>query len=209
MKSERLSDLLKSSPFAFASHQIILDENGLPIDYRYLEVNPAYEKMTGLKEADIIGKTILEVFPGVKNISFDWIAAFGSVALSGETKIYEQYSEPLGKWFQVQVFSQEKGFFSTLFTDITTRITMEKKLGVKEANFRELFNSMMDMVIVASKDGKIIAANNATYDKLGYTQEELSEKGILEIHPYESKEEARKIFDLMLKGKMGRRGVHF
>ncbi|MDD3522369.1 MAG: PAS domain-containing protein, partial [Bacteroidales bacterium] len=194
MKSERLSDLLKSSPFAFASHQIILDENGLPIDYRFLEVNPAYEKMTGLKEADIIGKTILEVFPGVKNISFDWIAAFGSVALSGETKIYEQYSEPLEKWFQMQVFSQEKGFFSTLFTDITTRITMEKKLGVKEANFRELFNSMMDMVIVASKDGKIIAANNATYDKLGYTQEELSEKGILEIHPYESKEEARKIF---------------
>ena len=83
MKSERLSDLIMMSPFAFASHQIIVDDRGLPVDYQYLEVNPAFEHITGLKADDIIGKTVREVLPGIENSEFDWIEAYGSVALNG------------------------------------------------------------------------------------------------------------------------------
>ncbi len=103
MKSERLSDLIMMSPFAFASHQIIVDDRGLPVDYQYLEVNPAFEHITGLKADDIIGKTVREVLPGIENSEFDWIEAYGSVALNGELKDFEQYSELLHKWYQVHV----------------------------------------------------------------------------------------------------------
>jgi len=204
MKAERISDLLKMSPFAFASHQIIVDESGLPVDYRYLEVNSAFEQITGLKADDIIGKTVREVLPGIENSEFDWIETYGSVALNGELKDFEQFSELLHKWYQVHVFSQEKGFFTTLFTDITQRKVMEDHLKAKEANFSTLFNSMLDMIIVTSKDGKIIHANQATFSKLGYSLEELIEKGIPGIDSIESKEESKKIFDPMLNGERDR-----
>ncbi|NLZ08619.1 MAG: response regulator [Bacteroidales bacterium] len=192
------------SPFAFASHQIIVDDRGLPVDYQYLEVNPAFEHITGLKADDIIGKTVREVLPGIENSEFDWIEAYGSVALNGELKDFEQYSELLHKWYQVHVFSQKKGFFTTLFTDITQRKVMEDHLKAKETNFRTLFNSMLDMIIVTSKDGKIIHANQATFNKLGYSLEELREIGIPGIDSIGSKEESQKIFNSMLKGERDR-----
>ena len=128
MKSERIADLLKMSPIAYASHQIIVDERGLPVDYRFLEVNSTFEKITGLKAGNIIGKTIREVLPGIENSEFDWISAYGSAALKGELSDFEQFSEPLNKWYQVHVFSQEKGFFTTLFTDITRQKKQSEEL---------------------------------------------------------------------------------
>jgi len=63
---------------AFAQHQIVCDELGNPVDYRYLSVNPAFERMTGLKAEDIIGKTVMEVLPKTEKY---WIEIFGRVVL--------------------------------------------------------------------------------------------------------------------------------
>lgn len=58
----------------FALHEILLDEAGQPMDYRFLAVNPAFEKMTGLKAQDIIGKTVKEIIP---RIEAHWIETYG------------------------------------------------------------------------------------------------------------------------------------
>ena len=102
----------------FALHEIICDEQGQPIDYRFLAVNPAFEQMTSLKAENIVGKTVLEVMP---NIEQQWINTFGKVALTGEPTFFENYSAEIDKHFAVTVYQPNSKQFSCIFTDITER----------------------------------------------------------------------------------------
>jgi PAS domain S-box-containing protein len=105
----------------FAYHKIIQNENGNPSDYVFLEVNTAFERLTGLKSGEIVGKRVTEVLPGIQESAFDWIGEYGRVALTGQEMRTEQYSEQLGKWYAVSAFSPMKGYFVALFEDITGR----------------------------------------------------------------------------------------
>lgn len=102
----------------FALHEIILDANGEPCDYRFLEVNSAFERLTGLKAENVIGQSIEEVLPGKGR---PWIETFGRVALTGETLRVENYVEDLGKYYEVTVYSPKHGQFAVIFKDITDR----------------------------------------------------------------------------------------
>lgn len=124
MQDNQYKSILNKAPFGYAYHRILLDDKGLPIDYEFLEVNYAFEKITGLKADKIIGKTVCEVFPSIREGNFDWVAQYGSVALEGSEFEIEQFSEPLKKWFKVQASSPAKGFFTTLFTDISSQYTL-------------------------------------------------------------------------------------
>ena len=108
------------SPVGYAYHKIILDDKGIPSDYIILEANRAFETLTGLKLETVRNRKITEILPGIKETGFDWIGVYGEVALTGNAKEFEQYSEPLRKWFRVKVHSIEKGFFGTYFFNITS-----------------------------------------------------------------------------------------
>jgi len=111
----------------FAYHKIIQDENGKPSDYVFLEVNSAFERLTGLKKEVLLGKRVTEVLPGIQESEFDWIGEYGRVALTGQELRTEQYSEQLGKWYAVSAFSPMKGHFVALFEDITERKQTEER----------------------------------------------------------------------------------
>ena len=90
----------------FALHEIICDHKNNPINYKFLEVNPAFEKMTGLKARKIIGKTVLEVLPETEPY---WIDTYGKVSLNREPIRFENYSKELEKYFEVLAYSPKKG----------------------------------------------------------------------------------------------------
>lgn len=120
----------------FSHHRIITDQAGRPIDYEYLEVNKAFEKLTGLSQKDIIGRRVTEVIPGIEKDEFDWISFYGNIALGGEPASVEQYSDALNKWFMINAYSVEYGCFVTIFNDITelkqkelTLISQKEELG--------------------------------------------------------------------------------
>ena len=73
--------IILDAPFGYAYHQIILDENGKPCNYRYLEVNKTFEKLTGLSAETVKGKTVTEVFPDLAKSAYDWIDYYGKIAL--------------------------------------------------------------------------------------------------------------------------------
>lgn len=132
---EKYSMLFNEMLTGLSLHEIILDDNGKPVDYRFLDVNPAFEKHTGLKKEDIVGKTVLEVLPGTEPI---WIETSGQVALSGETVHFEHYSSEIGKYYEVFTFCPKKGQFANLSTDITERKKIEEELEKHREGLEEL-----------------------------------------------------------------------
>jgi len=74
--------LIEELPTAYAYHRIICDENGIPCDYEFLEINPAFELFTGLKASEVIGKKITEVLTDIKKNKFDWIKFYGEIAIN-------------------------------------------------------------------------------------------------------------------------------
>jgi diguanylate cyclase (GGDEF)-like protein/PAS domain S-box-containing protein len=112
----------------FAYHKIIVDEKGVPVDYVFLEVNEAFERMTGLKRRDIVGKKATEVIPGIREAGFDWIGVYGKVALSGKEIVFEQYSPEHDRWYSVSAYCTERGYFGAILEDITERKRMEEEI---------------------------------------------------------------------------------
>ncbi|WP_163354635.1 PAS domain-containing hybrid sensor histidine kinase/response regulator [Desulfobacter hydrogenophilus] len=102
----------------FALHEIILDAAGTPVDYRFLAVNPAFERMTSLKAVDIVGRTVIEALPSTER---HWIKTYGKVALTGEPAHFESHSAEVGKYFEVTSFRPVPGQFACIFQDITER----------------------------------------------------------------------------------------
>ncbi|MFZ3131554.1 MAG: EAL domain-containing protein [Desulfosporosinus sp.] len=105
---------------AYAYHRIITDSNNKPIDYEFIEINPAYERMTGFKQKDIVGRRIMEIEPGIVKDDVNWLEFYGNVALSGHPDVVEHYSKPSNRWFLVHANSTNKGYFAAHFIDVTT-----------------------------------------------------------------------------------------
>jgi PAS domain S-box-containing protein len=111
-------DLFESMQTGFALHQILLDDQGRPRDYRFLAVNPAFERLTGLAADEILGRTVLEILPETEPV---WIERYGRVALTGEPASFEQFAGALDRHFEVVAYCPAPGQFATLFTDVTER----------------------------------------------------------------------------------------
>ncbi len=120
---------------AYALHEIIVDDAGKPINYKYLEVNPAFERITGLKAKKVIGKTLLDLFPDANP---QVIKKYGEVALQNAKLQFEQFSEEHKKYFEVIAFSPQRGRFSTIFTDVTDYKEALEMLKKSEAQLKEL-----------------------------------------------------------------------
>jgi PAS domain S-box-containing protein len=117
-------DLLENLASAFALHEIITDESGQPVDYRFLAVNAAFEKQAKKGRAEVLGRTALEVVP---DLDEKWIQLYGEVALEGGKREVEEFSPALGRWFHVLAYSPAPRFFATLFTDVTARRQTETR----------------------------------------------------------------------------------
>ena len=146
----------------FALHEIICDEQGKGIDYKFLEVNTAFETMTGMKRDQIIGKRILEVAPETEPY---WIESYSNVALQGKSIRIENYAQPFGRYYDVIAFQSGLKQFITIFSDITERKANEAKI-LKEKKLLQTLAELATAVSSVTTDYKEI---------LNYTARKMSE----------------------------------
>ncbi len=131
---ERYRTLFESLDEGFCVIEMLFDDNEKPIDYRFLEVNPAFEKQTGLVQA--VGKTARELIPGLEDY---WFEMYGKVVLTGEPVRFEHVSEVMNRWFEVSAFrtpEPQSRKVAILFQEITDRKQAQNRLRQQEAQLR-------------------------------------------------------------------------
>jgi len=152
----------------FALHEIILNEKGDPSDYTFLSLNPAFEKLTGLKYENVAGKKVSEVLPSLDSY---WIETYGKVALTGKSIDFERFFPELDRNFKINAFSHKKGFFAVVFEDITDLISSTKELAtvnmqlqkelceraVDQANLKRSSVQLKELIATKDKFFNIIA----------------------------------------------------
>ena len=154
----------------FAIHELITDEAGKPIDYLFLDINPAFENLTGLKRRDVVGRTHNEVLPGDDD---KWLQMYAQVSLTGNPVRFENYSPALKRHYEVFSYRPAPMQFAVTFVDVTARKQMEAErerlLAQVENQAAELeatISSMANGLIIYNVSGKAIRMNNAAKELL-------------------------------------------
>lgn len=188
----RYRTLFENIEVGFCVIEMIFDDAGRPIDYRFIEANPAFEAQAGFDPA---GRRVREVVPEHEQHWFDF---YGRIATTGEPGRVEQGSATLGRWWDVHAFAVEgQGGHrvAVLFNDITARRdaelrlrdlneTLEAQVEAKVAERDRLWNLSQDMLARAGFDGMMSAVSPAWRWVLGWTDEELLSRGYASfMHP--------------------------
>jgi PAS domain S-box-containing protein len=167
---EKYRSLFNNMTNGFAYCKMIFDENNQPKDLIYVEVNDAFERLTGLKKADVTGKKITEVLKGIEETNPELIKTYGEVVLTGKPTSFEGFYKPLGnRWLSISVYRPQPGYFVAIFENITERKMAEQALRESEEKHRTLFDTMVQGVVYQNADGYIISANSAAEQILGLT----------------------------------------
>lgn len=136
---ERYRMLFEKMLDGFVLFELVFDETGKPVDHRFLEVNPAYEKFTGLNASDLINKNLREV---ATEVGDDWIQKLARVAITGETIRFEQFSTRNQKTYEIFAYSPKFGQFALIISDITQRKNAEQKSLELSQNLSELVKEL-------------------------------------------------------------------
>ena len=150
---ERFRTILETIDAAFAIVQVKFDADDRPVDYRFVEANPAFERHAGI---DLRGKWVTEFAPDLEQFWFD---VYGHVAKTGEAATFENYAHAFSRWFDVRalrVGDPADRQIAILFSDVTERRKAEERLKVSESLARE----NVERVQLALAAGAIIGTWN-------------------------------------------------
>jgi PAS domain S-box-containing protein len=156
----------------------LLYEEGKARDYVYVEVNPAFERQTRLK--DVVGKRVSDVIPGIHEANPEQLEVYIRVAATGKPERFETYTKVLGLWFSVSVYSNEKDHFAVVFDDISGRKRAEKRLRASEERHRKtseqltkVLDSSLDAICSFDIEGRFLQVSAACEQIWGYRADEL------------------------------------
>lgn len=117
----------------FCMHELICDKTGKPSNYRIIEINSAYEEILHKSRSEVVGKLITEVF-GIAEAPY--LETYARVAIEGKNEQLEAFFPHLNAHFQISAFSPGKGFFATVFSNITEHkenarlVSLQRDLGI-------------------------------------------------------------------------------
>ncbi|MBE7249673.1 MAG: PAS domain-containing protein, partial [Actinomycetospora chiangmaiensis] len=158
---ERYRSLFAFIDAGFCLIEMKFAKGDQPVDYRFLEVNPAFERQTGLKDA--VGRWMRDLAPDHEQ---HWFDLYGRVALTGEPARFEQVAAALGRWYDVHAYRVDgpgRNTVAVLFNDITARRQGELALRAREAELRLVADAMPVLIAFIDRD-LVYRFANAAYE---------------------------------------------
>lgn len=164
----------------FSYHEMLYDENGAAEDYRFLEVNPAFEKITGLSADSVIGRRFREIFPDSEH---DCVDIFMPVAREGRSLRFERYLPFLGRHCEIVAFSPEPNRVAVIFSDITDRKLSEEKISEQLHLSQSIIDAIPAPVFYKDLTGRFLGCNKAFTRHLGRERAEIIGKSTFDLDP--------------------------
>ena len=179
---EKYRTLFESSVFGFVVIEPLFDENGKVNDLRYLQVNPAFQEVTGLRTVDFLGKRLREAFPGMEP---EWLEVFEQVVKTGRPERFEDYSRGSGQWYEIAVFPHSNGLLGQQLINITRRKQAEEEvrqardyleekvaertaqLSLERQRLFDVLETLPANIFLLSSDYKVQFANRAYLERYG------------------------------------------
>ena len=176
--------LFENMMSGFAYTKVVLDRHNRPADYVLLEVNRAFERLTGLQAVDVVGQRITDVLPGIEDGDVDWLGELGRVALSGEAAAFDAFLAPLERWFAVSLFSPSPEHVTLMISDISELKATQDSVAGSRDFYLTLFQGFPSMIWRASADGRIDYVNAAWLDFTGRSLDTaIGDNWLLDVHP--------------------------
>ncbi len=167
-------------------------ENGVPIDFIYLDVNRAFENITGLKQ--VKGKKVSELIPGIRSSNPEIFDVYGRVARSGQPEKFQTYLPALNIWFSVTAYSPQKEYFVAVFDNISERKRAEAALASELQRRKMLMDVSLDGIAIVNSEFQIVEANTRFAEMLGYQPNEMLELHVWDFEAGMTEQEIRKNF---------------
>ncbi len=149
---------------------LMLFDDGEPSDFIYLDVNPAFERLTGLK--GVVGKRVSQLIPGIRESNPDLFQLYGRVARGGREERLETYVPGLDIWFSLSVYSHEPDHFVAVFENITERMRSLQALEQREERVQLLLDSTAEAIYGVDTEGFCTFVNRSCLSMLGYDRVE-------------------------------------
>lgn len=168
---QKFHGLFDSMVEGVALHEMIFGESGKAVNYRLIDVNPSFEKQTGIKIKDAVGRLATETYGTNVPPFFD---EYIDVVKTGEPYSFQKYFSSLKKIFRISAISLGENRFATIFEDVTKSSTIIKKLRESEEKFSKIFMNSPQIITISSlKEAVFLDVNEAFTDILGYKREEV------------------------------------
>ncbi len=187
--------LFESIDEGFCTIEVLFDQNEKPVDYRFLQISPSFERQTGIKNA--AGRRMREIAPQHEE---HWFEIYGSVALTGEPMRFENEAKQLGRWYDVYAFRVEdpkRRRVGIIFNDITER----KRAEVVGQRLAAIVDSSEDAIVSKDLNGTIESWNGGAERLFGYQASEAIGKSILMIVPPDRHDEEQGILERIRRGE--------
>ncbi|MCA8829757.1 PAS domain-containing sensor histidine kinase [Hymenobacter pini] len=192
--------LFEATDDGFCVIEMLFDEQDRPVDYRFLDTNPSFERQTGLR--NVLGRCVSELAPALEQ---HWFEMYGHVALTGEPRHCQQWATDLHRWFDVLAFrigEPAQRCVAVLFRDETSRKHIEDALRNSGEQFRLVANLVPDLLWTNTANGYTDWCNQRWLDYTGQTLEEVCGYGWVEaIHPDDRAESQRRFAAAVATGQ--------
>lgn len=177
---EKYRSLFKNIGSGFAFHEMVFDEVGNPVDFKYINVNDRFKEVWQVDDT-IIGRTVLETFPFAEK---SWVDKAWAVIQTGKT-LMREFHMPNDQSVESIEFKVDETHFAVIISDISERIKSSQALRESESRFRLMVDNMPLALGVCTMDGDIQYTNKRFFDYFGYHQDEVStiEKWIRMAYP--------------------------
>ena len=186
---EKFRNLFNHMSTGVAYYRLVSDDRGEPVDFTFVDVNGAYERMTGRDRRDVVGRKYSDMFPKTDQSWEKTLALVSKVALTGKTARQELRSDYYNGWYRVSFFCPQKGHIVGIYENITVEREAAETLRESERRFRGTFDNLAVGMFHLDPDGRFITVNRRLWNIWGYTEEELRAKTYQElIYPGDLKE---------------------
>ena len=196
--NEKYTSLFNSMSEGVALHEMVYDQDGNAIDYRIIDMNPSFETHTGLKYEAAKGKLASEFYD---TNPAPYLEAYSNVAKTQEYAHFETYFPPLNKYFEISIFSPKKGWFATIFTDVTENKLATEKIAQSEKRFRSIVENTDAGYFFIDSEGIVKDVNDAWCKLYKYnSREEIIGKHFAVIQKIDDLENAKVFVDEIMHG---------